>query len=714
MEGASGHQKYAQTPYRTRTQKAFDRIPVGQNEPKALLDQTVSNWKQQFAPETVRVLENESLSTILADFEDINIEDTVKDVQENQFGDVCDDDTTNQFSLVITDLTSPSHEDEGELGNWPRRLLHVPSLTSFEWTPRNVYGLHECPDYAAISYTWGRWMLRSTELPEVKSLPIQGVPWDVPRVDPALFTVDQFRCAIDTCTRRRKQPDLEFVWLDIACIDQNEDSREGALEIGRQAKIFHGANQTFVWLANNHLLKPKSTGDLSDQLWFLITYGPYADGLLPFASGTTENPEWMAPEYRTELIGELERNARPFTRAVEALRDITSYPWFSSLWTLQEAFLSPDSYLLDPNGHFVRDIHGVLPVLRDLLRAVRGWYEECTAMADFRKAIQCPRSIQEESLKHLAEKTGLDALSSYNPMLLYAQARHRKTTHMEDRIYGIMQVFGLSLGKSSVSCNQAETFSLSALEAQLATSLAETFPVLSQLHIHSHAVTGRQAWRLSSTSVSPGWDIELPFRLQQRHLPGLTAKLSAKEICIIDPNTGASAKRVLHGFFKGSTCAFEVLSKFWTGPRAQANNNQRDLGFEFQIALDETSLFTKESLGIPWLQWQIPRGQPQVELVNSMVQRFHEKEVHAEVLLLGAGRGSHTTFYGLIVIECHDQRLGAWWARLGICNWQVPLPLSTNLVQDPIMARRKTRHWQYSPVLTAESEDWKYQAGFFG
>lgn len=31
-------------------------------------------------------------------------------------------------------------EEEVALGSWPRRLLHVKSLTSYEWQLGNVYG----------------------------------------------------------------------------------------------------------------------------------------------------------------------------------------------------------------------------------------------------------------------------------------------------------------------------------------------------------------------------------------------------------------------------------------------------------------------------------------------------------------------------------------------------------------------------------------------
>jgi hypothetical protein len=608
------------------------------------------------------------------------------------------------------------------MGDWPRRLLHIPTLTSFEWQPGNIYGSFSSPDYAALSYTWGRWMLKPDELPHVEPLAIQGVPWSIPRVRPELFTVEQFQCAIESCTRRRKGDDLEFLWLDIACINQNEDDVDGALEIGRQAKIFGRANQTFVWLASNELRVHADIRDLGADLRFLITYGPFSDGLLPFAKGDMAITEQLSAKDQQEVIGYLEQESRSFARANNALQRITGYPWFSSLWTLQEAFLSPDSHFLSFTGHTltIPDFAsaGVTPTLRDLLRTVHGYLDAALAILNIRTAIHAPSSFRpEEAFKRLVTTTGLDALSSLNPMLLYAQARFRTTSRTEDRVYGIMQVFRLRLGKSTASWTVGMPNSLLDLELQLGAALAEQFPILSQLHIHSRAVGGRQAWRISHTSVSPEWDIEVPFRQRHRHVVELGARLSVKEIRVVELRTGAVSRRVLHGFFQGKTCAFETLARFWMGPGQGPGDLgplQRDMGFEFQIALDQSALFSKESLGIPWAQWHVPRGEAQVGLVKATMRRFAERGVKARVLLLGGEQSTHITLYGLVVVECHDAWTGPWWARVGICNWQVPKPLSVEALLDPIMMRMKTKHWQRSPVLTCKSDEWIYQEGLFG
>jgi hypothetical protein len=44
----------------------------------------------------------------------------------------------------------------------------------------------------------------------------------------------------------KPQQIVEFVWLDVACIDQRANELRSAAEIGRQAAIFNGAIQVFA------------------------------------------------------------------------------------------------------------------------------------------------------------------------------------------------------------------------------------------------------------------------------------------------------------------------------------------------------------------------------------------------------------------------------------------------------------------------------------
>lgn len=148
-------------------------------------------------------------------------------------------------------------KDPEGIGSWPRRLLHVPSMTSFEWQPGNYYGTTRAPKYNILSYTWGRYRLdksdnlRPKELESVRGISIQGVEWDIPPIDPAHFTEREFRLVLDSVAKSGEPDPVEFVWVDVACIDQRRGSAVGSLEVGRQEVIFKGAQRVYIWLTRS-------------------------------------------------------------------------------------------------------------------------------------------------------------------------------------------------------------------------------------------------------------------------------------------------------------------------------------------------------------------------------------------------------------------------------------------------------------------------------
>ncbi|KAF2253493.1 hypothetical protein BU26DRAFT_601610 [Trematosphaeria pertusa] len=144
--------------------------------------------------------------------------------------------------------------DDQRYGRWPRRLLHVPTMTSLEWQPGNRYGASICPPYNTLSYTWGRFVLREEQMPHVQALPVrfQGHrTWSIPRINPQHFTVDEFQAAVQLAVQVNEttEKNVEHLWLDIACIDQ-EHARTKHAEINRQAIIFQHAHTSSVWLTH--------------------------------------------------------------------------------------------------------------------------------------------------------------------------------------------------------------------------------------------------------------------------------------------------------------------------------------------------------------------------------------------------------------------------------------------------------------------------------
>lgn len=88
------------------------------------------------------------------------------------------------------------------------------------------------------------------------------------------------------------------------------------------------------------------------------------------------------------------------------------------------------------------------------------------------------------------------------PAVLYSAAGYRKTSRGEDRVYGIMQVFGFKLGKSA---EPNRDFTLSDLELQIAAALNKKSPIWAQLFTHMDIPEHGRHWCISqgSRTVSP-------------------------------------------------------------------------------------------------------------------------------------------------------------------------------------------------------------------
>lgn len=86
-------------------------------------------------------------------------------------------------------------------------------MTSYERTDDQDtywYGDFKQPRYNILTYTWGRW-----EVSYAPSLRVEGLTWKIPSISPDHFTVEQFEQVM-----KRMCQTADFVWIDVACIDQ--------------------------------------------------------------------------------------------------------------------------------------------------------------------------------------------------------------------------------------------------------------------------------------------------------------------------------------------------------------------------------------------------------------------------------------------------------------------------------------------------------------
>ncbi|MCJ1372459.1 hypothetical protein MMC20_003683 [Loxospora ochrophaea] len=605
-------------------------------------------------------------------------------------------------------------EEDPVYGRWPRRLLHVPSMTSYAWQEGNQYGEHVAPRYNILSYTWGRWGLRDDNaMPHVTAIAIKGVSWNIPRIDPVHFSTKEFRHIIRRATivqERLSHPDapvepvnIEFLWLDVACIDQRRGSPEGQLEIGRQALIFKHAHSACIWLSHTSAESLQRISRNLDSSTFELRS----------ASGNHENSNDHKRVLQTWLDCWL-------LRLDQDLGELLLDPYLSSLWTLQEGFLRFQARLLSKDGTTV-SLVGYLAAVS--LASIGHLYGRVQYGLRHSLALRCTPKEQIQKLLRKIERSGLTLIVTKNPVTLYTAAAYRTTTRPEDRVYGIMQIFGFRLGVSAKSSTAGKKYELEELEDQLGKKLLNRYPVESQLNIHTKRPKRGQAWRVSSSSATPtlatiathwSWAQRGPQKARHKKAPQALCQLSP---CDVDGMSWC--------WFRGKSCSFDVLQAAWKqvnrdGEASFSSNNKT---YDYTSPIHEIALDLDDERSAPssspsekwWLSDILFDGHEVVPeqqhlLAERIVQRF--KSGCLRVLLLG--KHGHPFWkeklmLGLILLK-EEQRNSSrqetkfsTWRRLGVCRWEL---------FDLRLPQRRAR--KLLGFLDGSSEHWQVEEGVFG
>ncbi|KAL8785651.1 MAG: hypothetical protein Q9195_008548 [Heterodermia aff. obscurata] len=326
----------------------------------------------------------------------------------------------------------------------------------------NTYREVKEPRYNILTYTWGRWQ---RPFGHGQAIHVNGISWQIPAVDPQIFSVELFGSIL-----KRVAQGVDWVWVDVACIDQ-EDPIEGADEIGRQAGIFQGADEVFIWLHHSPISRLQQFLDLLFELADRAEL--LDDSMVEFEYASDSETSPIRSDFTPILL--LDKEWRD--QVMESLNILDRDPWFSSLWTLQEAFLRSDASILSKEGigpirkGFVGALYFHLLIAWNHIKTVvrRG-------LKDFADNISSDIAESLANVVKRMERLGLDATE--NPVALYSAAGHRTATRENDRIYGIMQVFGLRLGKIATP---GKEYTLAELEIQFATALNPKSPIWAQL-----------------------------------------------------------------------------------------------------------------------------------------------------------------------------------------------------------------------------------------
>lgn len=413
--------------------------------------------------------------------------------------------------MSTTNERDPFSLGRHDIKEWPRRLLHVLHMRSYERVGENIYGGVREPVYNILSYIWGRWQMPTSS---GQSLNIDGISWSVPSIRPEIFTPTEFQSAL-----KQVSVGVDWLWVDVACIDQ-EDEKIRDEEIGRQAGIFNNAKEAFIWLHHSPIHKLQRFFDL------LFEISEKVDEI--------DDDIWSDDTWKNALR--------------EILEVLDEDPWFSSLWTLQEAYLRSEATLLSKEGlrpqregYSRVGLASVLVAFGNIDYVIK--YSTRSESSD----IQSPSWLRDrDEISRRIDKLGLAV--GDNPVLLYSSAGFRQTgpTNQTDRIYGIMQVFGFRLGKSVIP---GAHFSLSQLEIQFAAALNEKSAVWAQLFVHTKSQPAGQHWCISQSS-------RLPESLT-------LAAIAPRSLCKI----ALDDKQRAH--FTGQACSFGDLKRGWENARGR-------------------------------------------------------------------------------------------------------------------------------------------------
>lgn len=532
-------------------------------------------------------------------------------------------------------------------------------------------------------------------MPEVKPIEIAGVPWKIPRIHPARFTREQFQDFIRNATdlRPHQESQVEFIWLDVACIDQRPSNPASAAEVGRQAHIFKGAYKVSVWLNDTELWQLQAMQDT-----FRRIMPDYADPNGPWAQVVE------ATGLRVEETAE---------KLFQTLSELFSDAWFSSLWTLQEALLlnlgqffskggTMSTFGLDDFKHFYHRFElALLDTERDPAPEIPGLWTKSV---------------------NLVHRVGMYAHITNNPLEALTQAVNRQNTREEDQIYGIQQVFRFRLGITAPGYT-GKPFSRAELEFQFGQSLMEAYPILSQLHVFTQPVKFGEGWRVNSTSRVA----------QLRSLGNLESFHQSKVMCKLSP---VALSDGVWEHFIGSACPFRTLSN--TAQQLDWDPHFREhpvYGHDYKdISILEAYLDVSDHVqSSPEFRggtlYQAPSGDRQRTLVSWLAREFPTDDLYVAVMGERA-LAIEKKMYGLLLLREHGGNSNPIgkplerWRRLGYCAWWFSRPYSylKRLIDPRILSvpsGDKTVLVDVAPetavrIFQCASCDWVELSGYFG
>ena len=355
----------------------------------------------------------------------------------------------------------------------------------------------------------------------------------------------------------------------------------------------------------------------------------------------------------------------PDPSQLQHMISILSDRWFSSFWTLQEAYLQgEDAILMSRDGSLIEYQSGTKTYPSRYLDS--GWlcgigthwfYESARILSDD----IVTNAETYHTFIDILMKRGLYHIQLRNELAMYNAVRNRVTSYPEDRIYGIQQVFGLRVGKSAVSTNTGKYFTSTEVEDQFGEQILQHFPVLSQYHSFMQQVPPAKRWRFRDEALmvagSPMAEVQ-----------GTRKQGSANRPCSfwVD-HTQPDRKPV-----------------YWNGPLASLCVLKRGMDhllmeevFLLRLALDPSALQIANEGGMLRVvldhideisDLNEVENATMIETYERLERRFPNEEL--KVLVLGQSLSNNQgAMFGILLNKGSDND----WAKLGTYHWSVPL-----------------------------------------
>ncbi|KAH6637800.1 heterokaryon incompatibility protein-domain-containing protein [Boeremia exigua] len=167
----------------------------------------------------------------------------------------------------------------------------------------------DCPDYEALSYTWGNQPEYFGITVNSQSLKITG------------NLIDALRNL-----RPQEQEEERLLWVDAICINQS-DEEEKTHQVRQMGDIYRRAKRVVVWLGDSDQLK--------DVVFEFLTWGPQDNNHIEYLRDSWENNPVL----------------QPLKKDVQAsMTHLLRHPWFTRVWVIQEVAQSRSAVVM--RGHY--------------------------------------------------------------------------------------------------------------------------------------------------------------------------------------------------------------------------------------------------------------------------------------------------------------------------------------------------------------------------